>query len=149
MATLTRSITISVPTERVFDHVLDIRKFWVWPDIALTDVRQTPDGVGSTARIWTHVLGFHMEGRLEYTEVLRPERIEATVGFALEHPTWTFTFEPVESGTKLTAQGEWHVRVPAVGRAFEKRMAKEHEEFLERLLAQVKDELEAEAPAVV
>jgi uncharacterized protein YndB with AHSA1/START domain len=149
MATLTRSITIQAPTEKVFDYVLDMRRFWVWPEIALTDVQQTPDGTGSSARMWTHVLGFHMEGSLEYTEVRRPERIVAKVGFALEHPTWTFTFEPADSGTLLTAQGEWHVNVPAVGKAFEKRMVKEHEEFLEQLLAKVRHELETDAQAAV
>ena len=149
MATLTRSVTIDAPVEKVFDYALDIRKLWVWPDIALADVRLTPDGVGSSARIWTHFLGFHMEGGLEYTEVLRPERIKAEVGFAMEHPTWTFTFEPAEKGTKLTAQGEWHVRVPAVGKTFERLMVKEHEEYLEQLLAKVKEQVEAETHALV
>ena len=149
MATLTRSITVNAPVEKVFDHVLDIRKFWVWPDIALAEVTQTPEGVGSSARIWTHFLGFHMEGGMEYTEVVRPERITAEVGFAMEHPTWTFTFEPTDGGTTLTARGEWHVKVPAVGRPFERLMVKEHEEFLEQLLAKVKADVEAEAPAAV
>ena len=35
---------------------------------------------GSSARIWSHLLGFHLEGGLEYTEVVRPERIKAEVG---------------------------------------------------------------------
>jgi hypothetical protein len=149
MATLTRSITIKAPVETAFEYVLDIRRFWAWPDMALTEVKLTPDGVGSSARIWTHLLGFHLEGGLEYTEVRRPEWIKAEVGFALEHPTWTFTFEPVESGTKLTAQGEWHVGVPAVGKTFERLMVKEHEGFLEQLLTKVKGDVEAQAPAAV
>ena len=147
MATLTRSITIDAPADKVFDRVLDIESFWTWPDMVLVDVRRTDDGVGSTARIWTHAFGFHLEGGLEYTEVLRPERIKVTVGFALEHPTWTFTFVSADGGTTLTAQGEWHVNVPIVGPAFEKQMVKEHEEFVEQLLAKVKAAVEA--PAVV
>lgn len=147
MATLTRSITVKAPVETVFDYVLDIRKFWVWPDMALADVVQTPDGVGSSARIWTHFLAFHMEGGLEYTEVVRPERIKAEVGFAVEHPTWVFTFKPVDGGTKLTAQGEWHVGLPVVGNTFERLMVKEHEGFLDKVLARVKEELEALAAA--
>jgi uncharacterized protein YndB with AHSA1/START domain len=147
MATLTRSVRIDAPVETVFDYVLDIQKFWVWPDIALTDVVQTSDGVGTKARIWTHVLVFHLEGTIEYTEVVRPQRIKAEVGFAVEHPTWTFTFEPAGSGTKLTGQGEWHVGIPAVGKALESRMAKEHDGFLEQLLARVKDQVETAAAA--
>ena len=78
---------------------------------------------------------------------IRPERITAEVGFALEHPTWTFTFEPVDGGTKLTAEGEWHVKVPAVGKTFEKMMVKEHVDGLELLLANIKKQLEAAAAA--
>ena len=147
MAKLTRSVTIAAPVEEVFDYALDIRKLWSWPDIALGDVVLTPDGVGSFARVWMHFMGFHMEAGLEYTEVVRPERITAEVGFAMEHPTWTFTFEPVDGGTKLTAQGEWHVKLPVVGNTFERMMVKEHEDALELLLANVKDQLEAAAAA--
>jgi len=147
MAKLTRSVIIASPVEEVFDYALDVRKFFDWSDTALADVVLTPDGVGSSARLWTHWLGFHMEAGLEYTEVVRPERITAEVGFALEHPTWTFTFEPVDGGTKLTAQGEWHVNVPAVGKTFEKMMVKEHVDGLELLLANIKKQLEAAAAA--
>ncbi len=147
MAKLTRSVTIAAPVEEVFDYALDIKKLWDWPDVALADVVLTPDGVGSSARLWMHWLGFHMEAGIEYTEVVRPERITAEVGFALEHPTWTFTFEPVDGGTKLTAQGEWHVNVPAVGKTFEKMMVKEHVDGLELLLANIKKQLEAAAAA--
>lgn len=131
----------------MFDYALDIRKVRAWPDVALADVVLTPDGVGSSARMWTHFLGFHMEAGLEYTEVIRPEQIIAQVGFAMEHPTWTFSFEPVDGGTKLTAQGEWHVSVPAVGKTFERMMVKGHEEGLEHLLAHVKEDLEAAVAA--
>ncbi|MGN6242163.1 MAG: SRPBCC family protein [Motilibacteraceae bacterium] len=143
MATLTRSITIDAPAAKVFDYVLDPQRFWTWPDLALVDVKRTPDGVGTTAKMWSHFLGFHLEGSLEYTEVVRPERITITVGFAIEHPTWTFTFAPGDGGTELTAQGEWHSSLPVVGPTFEKQMAKEHEDFLEQLLAKAKGAVES------
>ena len=145
MATLTRSITIDAPPKKVFDYVMDPQRFWTWPDLALVDVKRTPDGVGTTAKMWSHFLGFHLEGSLEYTEVVRPERITVKVGFAIEHPTWTFTFAHADGGTQLTAQGEWHVNLPVVGPTFEKQLATEHEEFLEQLLAKVKDAVEAKA----
>lgn len=147
MATLTRSVTIDAPVEQVFDYALDIRKLWAVPDVALADVSPTPDGAGSTARIWTHVLGFHMEMGLEYTEVVRPERIVAEVKSFGEKPVWTFTFEPVEGGTKLTAQGEWHVKVPAVGKPIEGLMVREHQDFLETMLDNVKAGVEGKTAA--
>lgn len=149
MATLTRSIEIEAPVEEVFDFALDIGKFWTsWPDeVAVRDVELTPDGVGTSARLFTHFFALHMEGTMEYTEVVPNERIAAKVHFFGESPTWVFTFEPAESGTKMTAEGEWHVNVPAVGTTLEGIMVKGHEEGLESLLATVKSRVEAEVAA--
>ena len=147
MSTIMRTITVNAPVERVFDHVMDIRKLWAMPDIAVTDVVTKPEGVGTTARIWSHFLGFHIEGGLVYKEVTRPERILIEVSFLMEHPTWTFTFEPVAGGTAVTAQGEWHVGIPAVGDAFESMMAKVHEPFLDSMLAGLKAAVEQDVAA--
>lgn len=147
MSTITRTITVNAPVETVFDYALDIRKLWAMPDIALADVVLKTDGVGTTARIWSHFLGFHIEGGLEYKEVIRPERIVIGVSFFMEHPTWTFTFEPVDGGTTLTAQGEWHVKLPAVGGSLESMMAKEHEPFLDSMLADLKAAVEEQVAA--
>ncbi len=144
MATLTRSITINAPVEKVFDLALDVGKFWPCsPEVALRDVELMPDGVGTKASIWTHGLGVHFEGRIEYTEVVRPERIVAQVVFGPEKPVWVFTFESVDAGTKMTGQGEWHMKAPAVGKTLEAWMAKSHEGFLETLLANFKTMVES------
>lgn len=147
MAELTRSITINAPVEEVFDHALDVRNLWSFPDepLRLVDVDIKPEGVGTSAHIWTHMFGFFMEGGLEYTEVVRPERIVIEVGFTMEHPTWTFTFEPVAGGTKLTGTGEWHVSAPLVGKVYERMEVKEHAPMLETMLANVKAALETKA----
>ncbi len=149
MAKLIRSIEIDAPVEQVFDFALDVGKLWgSWPEEAVVaEVKQTPDGVGSTATLWTHFLAIHMEGTVEYTEVVPNERIVAHVHFVAEKPTWVFTFEPVDGGTKLTAEGEWHVSVPAVGKSLEGMLAKEHETPIEQLLARVKARVEGEAAA--
>jgi hypothetical protein len=104
--------------------------------------RADADGVGNSARIWSHVLGFHIEGALEYKEVVRPTRMVIEVAFFMEHPTWTFTFEPADGGTEVTGQGEWHVKAPAVGKPVERMMIKEHEPFLEGMLAALKADVE-------
>jgi uncharacterized protein YndB with AHSA1/START domain len=148
MATLTRSITVEAPVEAAFDYALDISRLWsTVPDIVFAEVTRTPEGVGSTARIWSHFLGFHVEATVEYTEVVRPERIVFHTSWVVEHPTWTYTFEPVEGGTKVTATGEWKVKAPVVGGPFEKMMVKEHEPFVDAMLAKLKEELERAGPA--
>lgn len=143
MATLTRSITIEAPIETVFDRALDIRTLWSLPDVGLANVELTPDGVGSSAQIYEHMLGFHIEMGLEYIEVVRPNKIVAKIdGFGPDNPTWTFTFEPADEGTKMTAEGEWHINVPAVGRPMEGMMVKEHKDVVTTMLTNVKAEAE-------
>ncbi|HEX3005013.1 MAG TPA: SRPBCC family protein [Angustibacter sp.] len=143
MAKLTRSITVHAPVESVFGFALDIGHLWKAKDVALGDITLTPEGVGTTARIFTHALGFHIEGGIEYTEVVPNERIVAQVHFFAEKPTWTFTFAPTKSGTKVTAVGEWDVKVPVVGRPIETMMVREHEPFVEGMLANLKKQVEA------
>ena len=151
MAKLTKSIEIDAPVEKVFDFALDVGKFWTsWPDqIAVRDVELKPDGVGSSARLFSHFFAIHLEGTIEYTEVVPNERIAAKVHFFGEKPTWVFMFEPTDGGTKMTAEGEWHVKVPAVGERLEGMMVKGHEEGLESLLAAVKSKVEAQVTAAV
>lgn len=147
MATLTRSITIDAPVDTVFDFALDISRLWAWKDVALTDVDIKPDGVGTSARMYTHVLAFHLEGGVEYTEVVPGQRIVAQVHFFGEKPTWTFTFEPVDGTTSVTAVGEWSVKVPVVGKPIEGMMVKEHASGLEAMLANLKTQVEAKTAA--
>lgn len=147
MATLTRSITIHAPVQTVFDLALDIRELWKAEDVALTDVVIKPEGVGTSARMFSHVLGFHIEGGVEYTVVVPNERIVAQVHFFAEKPTWTFLFEKVNHATTVTAVGEWEMKVPVVGKPIEKMMVKEHEPFLEGMLENLKTKAEARVPA--
>ncbi|MDH3250314.1 MAG: DUF2505 family protein [Acidimicrobiia bacterium] len=151
MAKLTRSIEIEAPVEKVFDFATDVGKLWTsWPeDVAVRDVELRPDGVGTSARLFTHLFAIHLEGTIEYTEVVPNERIVAEAHLFGERPTWVFSFEPADGGTKLTADGEWQVKVPAMGKRLEGMMAKEHEEGLESMLATVKSRVEAEVTAAV
>jgi uncharacterized protein YndB with AHSA1/START domain len=147
MATLTRSVTIDAPVKTVFKTALDISKLWKAKDVVLAEVDIKPDGVGTSARLWTHVLGFHLEGSLTYTEVVPNERIVAQVHFLVEKPTWVFAFESVDGGTKVTATGEWESKLPVVGGPVEKMMVKEHEPFLEGMLADFKAQVESKTAA--
>lgn len=147
MAKLTRSITVDAPVDTVFDYALDIAKFWKVKDVALTDIDIKPDGVGTSARMYSHFLALHIEGGLEYTEVVPGRRIVVVVHFFAEKPTWTFTFEAVEGGTTVTAEGEWHVTLPVAGRPIEAMMVKEHEPFLDELLGNLKTGVAARAAA--
>ena len=143
-AVLTRSVTVDAPVEKVFGSVLDLGTFLTdFPDVAVRDVTLTPDGVGSTARLYTHEWGLHMEGTMEAIEVVPNERIVVKGTFFGEHPVWTYTFAPEASGTRVTGQGEWHVKIPGVGKAVAGSIAKSHVEFLESALAHLKERVDA------
>ena len=147
MAKLTRSVDIEAPVEKVFDYAMDVGRLWTsWPEqVAVRDVELKPDGVGSSATLFSHFMAIHLEGSIEYTEVVPNQRIVAKVHFFGEKPTWVFTFEPADGGTKLTAEGEWHAKIPGVGKPIEGMLVKGHAGGLESLLATVKSRVEAEA----
>lgn len=54
-------------------------------------------------------------------------------------------FEPADGGTKVTAEGEWTLKVPVVGRPIEKMMVKEHEPFVDEMFANLKTQAEAKS----
>lgn len=143
-ATLTRSVTIDAPVEEVFADVLEIGTFWAGArDVALREVTRTPEGVGTTARLYSFAGPIHIEGTLEIVEVVPGERVSARVHFGPESPLWTFTFAPANGGTLLTGQGEWHLNVPGVGKRLATMEADAHGEFLEEMLAGAKKRVEA------
>jgi uncharacterized protein YndB with AHSA1/START domain len=147
MATLTRSTTVNAPVDRVFDFALDLGRLWMMEDVTLTDVEIKPDGVGTSARLHSHVLGFRVEGGVEYTEVVPGQRIVAQVHFFAEKPTWQFMFEAADGGTTVTVEAEWDVKVPLVGKPIERMMVKEHGPYVEAMLANLKTQVEAQTAA--
>ena len=153
MSKLTRSVTVDVPVEKLFDFASDPGRLWSsMPDVVIRDRVLTPEIVGSKATlialsVHRLLLGVYMEGTVEYTDVTPNKTIVARVHFAGESPTWTFSFAPTEGGTSLAAEAEWHVNLPVVGDSLAAMEAKSHESMLEDWLAKVKDIVEAEVKA--
>jgi len=143
-ATLTRSVTIDAPVDRVFADVLEVGTFWAGAhDVALREVMRTPEGVGTTARLYSFAGPLHMEGTLEIVEAVPGERIAVKVHFGPESPLWTFMFAPADGGTVLTGHGEWHLNVPGVGKRLARMEADSHGAFLEEMLEGAKKRVEA------
>lgn len=141
---LTRSVVVDAPVERVFADVLNLGTFWTGSrGVATRDVKLTSDGVGSSARIYSHWLGLHMEGDLEVVEATPDKRVVIKAAFGPESPLWTFDLEPAARGTTLTGTGEWHMEVPGIGQRLEAWAVAMHEDFLEEMLASAKDRVEA------
>jgi uncharacterized protein YndB with AHSA1/START domain len=144
MATLTRSTTIEAPVEQVYDYALDIRNLWVIPGIGLADIDQRPEGVGSTAKLFNHFLGLHLEMKLEILEAVRPDKIVLKItSNTPDRPLWTLVFEPLDDGTKVTMTGEWRINVPAIGGTMEDMQVRAHKGMVDGLLADLKGTVEA------
>lgn len=148
MARLTRAAVIDAPVEQVFAFARDVGQLWAClPDTAIRDVRLTPEGVGTSAQWFSKLLGVHIEGRIEYTEVVPDERI---VAVSTTGPVWTFTFAPRDGGTEFTLDCEWHVQVPVVGAPLEDLTVKLSEGGIDQMVVNVKARVEgSEAPAQV
>lgn len=108
-------ITVEAPVHDVFDYCRDPRHlFEGWPELRVTDVVMTPDGLGTTA----HIVGRFAKGMIveqierEFTEFVPDERIVSTahakVRFAgrtkdVAHgPVFTWLFDAADRGTRLT-----------------------------------------------
>lgn len=108
-------IPVEAPVHDVFDYCRDPRHlFEGWPELRVTDVVMTPDGLGTTA----HIVGRFAKGMIveqierEFTEFVPDERIVSTahakVRFAgrtkdVAHgPVFTWLFDAADGGTTLT-----------------------------------------------
>ena len=106
---VTQSIYIDAPVAKVFDFCLDPRKSWsVGPDQmlrhgSLTDVKTTEEGVGTYYSWSFRLAGVSMEGFDVVTECVPNERITDRSSRPFVG-TWTSTFEPEGTGTRLTMQ---------------------------------------------
>ncbi len=117
------SVTINAPVEQVFGYMRDPNNLFHGlaggnPDVKISDVKVTPEGVGTTARAEIHLPGLKHLGPTakvssEITEVVPNRRIAVKSSLPTGRMfkfdgTWTWTFEPDNGGTKLiVAYAEW------------------------------------------
>lgn len=100
-----QSIYIEAPVETVFDHFMDPRSdIDLMPiDTEILEVKLTEEGTGTYTSYRSKIAGVPFEMFDVVTDVvpnrrIRSESSSATVG------TWTYTFEPEGTGTRLTME---------------------------------------------
>ena len=147
----TYSIHIEAPVEKVFDFYRDPYKAWsVMPDqmsriSTLTEVKTTSEGVGTYESWALNLGGLRVEGFDVVTEFVPNQRITSRSSRSFVG-TWTYTFEPEGSGTRLTMQRRlssiW--ALPFIDQMSERMMAPRYQETLAKLKAKLE---EASEPA--
>ena len=140
-----QSIYIEAPVEKVFDFCKDPRKTWaampegVAGSGELSDVTMTAEGVG-TYYSWTmKVAGLRVEGFNVFTEFIPNQRITDRSSRTFVG-TWTVTFEPEGTGTRVT---EWRhpVSFPPM-RPLDRLMDRFRMSLEQQSLAKMKEALE-------
>jgi hypothetical protein len=103
------SAIMAAPVEEVFARQIDVQKHKEWrTDVSeIRDFKAEEDGKAS----WTEVWNDGTEMRMWFVEVVKDKtlkvRTEHTKGVFFG--TWTFTFEEVEEGTKVTITEEGRI----------------------------------------
>jgi carbon monoxide dehydrogenase subunit G len=147
MLTITTSIVIAAPAERVFDQLTDPRNLLeIWP--SLVDVarpRFEPDG--RHAFDWTYrMAGIPFHGRCDTVEVERPRRrVDRNTGGIPSTFRWTIEARGEATGVELQVDydvpGVLRILAGALLRALNEREA-------ETLLANLKARIETGVPPV-
>jgi uncharacterized protein YndB with AHSA1/START domain len=108
------TVLIDAPVHSVFEHCLDPHGMYVGdPMMEVVEATLTPDGVGTEARLEAKTPLFTETAAVEYTEVVRDERIVFTAdavmvwfglgrGISIATHVLTWTFQPENGGTRLS-----------------------------------------------
>jgi uncharacterized membrane protein len=143
MATIKKTVIINAPVEKAFGYISDPANLpEIWPSMEeIKDVRWLP--TGGTSFQWVYKMaGMHFEGTSETTEYIANQRIVTKSRGGIES-TFTWTYQPEDSGTKLTLEVEYTVPIPLLGKLAEALIAKQNEHEADVMLANLKAKMEA------
>ncbi len=140
--TYQQSFHVDAPVTKVFHFFRDPSQWAALePEgVQFKDVRLTEEGVG-THYVWTaRIAGVPIEGFNVFTEYVPNRRITDRSSSRLEG-TWTYSFEPDGSGTRLTVENQvkWLRRLPALEHLLDRVTAKTHAPRFARLKAMLEE----------
>lgn len=143
MAKIKRTITINAPVEKVFGYMEDPTNLpEIWPSmVEVKDVR--PSASGGKDFGWVYKMaGMRFEGASETIEHIANQRTVTKSTKGIES-TFVWTYEPEDSGTKLTVEVEYTVPIPLLGKLAEAFIVKQNEHEADVMLANLKVRMEA------
>lgn len=128
MTTVSASISINQPVDKVFDYMIDVENHKAWQAGILnaTVTPPGPIGVGSTYHYTTEVMGRQMETHLEVTACEKNQKWSVkTTGVPLSIEM-DYLFEAVDNNTKLTISMELAGGYPAAAEAMVKQQTQKN-----------------------
>jgi carbon monoxide dehydrogenase subunit G len=134
--TYEQSFHVDAPVTKVFDFFRDPHNWAaLGPEgVQFKDVRLTEEGLGTHYSWAAKIAGVTIEGFNVFTEFVPDRHITDRSSSSLEG-TWTYSFEPEGSGTRLTVENRvrsfW--RLPPLERLLDRVAAKTHEPRFARL----------------
>ena len=141
MATIKSSIFITAPVEKVFEMAKPEFLPEIWPSLVeVKNIKELPNGGFSWDWVYK-MAGMRFNGSSVHTEYVVNERTVAqSTGI---DSTITWTYEPEDGGTKMTALTEYKIPVPLLGKMAEAFIVKMNENESATILANLKARLEA------
>lgn len=128
MTTVSASVRINQPVDKVFDYMIDVgnHKAWQAGILEATVTPPGPIGVGSTYHYTTEVMGRQMETHLEVTACEKNQKWGVkTTGVPLS-VEMVYLFEAVDDDTKLTISTELAGGYPAAAEAMVKQQTQKN-----------------------
>jgi uncharacterized membrane protein len=144
MAKIKKTISINAPVDQVFAYVSAPANLpEIWPALVeVKDVKETPEGVGSTFSWVYKMAGMRFEGVTETTVYIANQRNVSKSTKGIQN-TFDWGYEPAGGGTKVTLEVEYTVPVPLLGKLAEGFIVRQNEQEAECMLANLKARMEA------
>jgi uncharacterized protein YndB with AHSA1/START domain len=142
MRKISRSITVNISPERVFDFVEQPENLLVvWPGmIEVAGVQKKSSGGHDFDWVYK-MAGVRFHGHSEIVRAERPRLLEAKNEKGIPSKL-RWAFESKGAGTQVTLDIEYTIPTPVLGRLAEAAVAKMNEHEIETLLANIKQALE-------
>ena len=144
MAKFHKTLTINAPVDKVFAFMDDPRNLeGIWPSLVeVRDVKQNPKGGYDYA--WTYrMAGAKIDGASVVTEYEVNHRIVTSSNSGIENQI-TWTLEPVDDGTRFTADAEYKVPIPLLGKLAEAVIVRQNEQEFITVCENLKSRMELE-----
>lgn len=144
MAKFHKTLTINAPVNKVFTFMDDPRNLaGIWP--SLVEVRDVKESqMGGYDYAWTYKMaGARIDGASVVTEYEANHRIVTRSKSGIENQI-SWTLEAADGGTRFTADAEYKVPVPLLGKLAEAVIVKQNDREFDTVCENLKNRMEME-----